>query len=133
MSLQVLRTCDRHLLFLFLRQFTVFNNVVKDAKENYFSNIVSNNQRHCTTNNILILVLTVPIFSVDECINFLSFNIGKIDGIRANIIPTALQYLTLFHAISLEELTSLVRNMKTSQAPLNTAFFFFLNVNVCSL
>lgn len=80
-----------HLLFFDNLQFLI---TLLRMPENYFSNIVSNNPRNCTTNNIVILVLTVPIFS----------------------------HLTLFHSISLEEITSLVRYMKTSQAPLNTAF-----------
>lgn len=93
----------------------IFHNVVKDARDSCLFNVVANNQHNCTINNTDIPVSTFTNFSVDECNNFLSFYIGKKNGLWSYIIPTFLQHLASFHLISLKR-TNPVSNMKTVES-----------------
>ena len=70
----------------------------------------------------------MPVWSNKDCSNFLSFFVDKIRGVRASIIPSFLplstqafrpSILDSFSPISMQELTDLVRSMRSSSSPVD--------------
>ena len=73
-------TCSLHVHYLYLKEFLMsFNNVVKDARATYFSNLISNNPKvlfYTLSNIVTPASPAVPIFSTEESNKCPSFFVG---------------------------------------------------------
>ncbi|XP_030601343.1 uncharacterized protein LOC115791283 [Archocentrus centrarchus] len=124
-----------------------FNNMVKDARAAYFSRLISNSRRNPKTlfDTIKQIVTpaspTSPIQSNEDCENFLSFFIGKVNNIRANInpsvsssalLPTRPSIFKLFTNI-IKRPPSVVDSMKPSSSSIDVLPTFLFKKIFCTI
>lgn len=120
-----------HRLF-FKELLSNLNEMIKVARVLYFKNLVLTCKRNpknlFDTINRLVSPITssVPVFSNDDCNNFLSHFVGKVMAVRASILPSAIPSVTIterpsilssFQSISFNDLIKIVCTMKPSQSP----------------
>lgn len=111
-----------------------YNNMVRDARAAYFSDIITSSKHNPsilfkTINNIVSSPLPpIPVFSNEDCNDFLLFFVNKVADVRASISPSLSPLptcparhstLNCFAPISLQDLIDIVNSMKRSSSPLD--------------
>ena len=111
---------------------SAFNQRIEDARTSYFSNLINTNKNKPKVLFSVINTLVnpapppVPVFSDDDCEQFLSFFLDKVNNIRSNIIPPSttiavlpppISSLSQFSLISSEDLSRIVSHMHPSSSP----------------
>lgn len=109
-----------------------YQRAVKLAKSNYFSVIISRNYNNSrvlfsTVNAVLHPTATLSFTpSADMCEEFLNFFIGKVVGIRSQILSVGIDFipsvdptnkLTSFMPVSLQQLNDITAHMKPTRSP----------------
>jgi len=118
------------------------NEMIKQARSRYFSNLVSQNKRNpkvvfdVIQNIVSPSTPLVPVFTTDDCNKFLKYFVYKVNEIRASVKPSDESTIvvatpncswTRFSAVSLDDVMVLLKKMKPSSCPLDilpTSLFF---------